>query len=125
MVDLNSRVRQLSAFISVAIKGGVRDRILAAIMVVGMLLLLTIPVVAAFSMRQMLALERDVFWGEMAGAMANWWPEGERNVFVYIHGYNVDFEEAAVQAAQLLYDLKLPGEFAFFSWPLGERQCET
>jgi ABC-type transport system involved in multi-copper enzyme maturation permease subunit len=41
---------------AVAIKSGIRDRVLAAIMVVGLLLLLTTPVVASFSMRQVLAL---------------------------------------------------------------------
>jgi Cu-processing system permease protein len=48
--------RQLAAFVNVAIKGGVRDRVLGAILVVGLLLLLTIPVVALFSMRQVVAL---------------------------------------------------------------------
>jgi len=48
--------RQLVAFIIVALKGGVRDRVLNAILIVGLLLLLTTPVIAAFSMRQVLAL---------------------------------------------------------------------
>ena len=42
---------------------------------------------------------------------------GERNCFVLIHGFNVSFAEAAIRAAQLGYDLKVPGEMAFFSWP--------
>jgi Cu-processing system permease protein len=50
------RIRQLAAFLAVAIKGGIRDRILAAILVVGLVLLLTTPIVAVFSMRQVLAL---------------------------------------------------------------------
>ena len=53
---LQIRKRQLTAFIAVAIKGGVRDRVLTAMVVVGLLLLLTTPVVAVFSMRQVLAL---------------------------------------------------------------------
>ena len=48
--------RQLAAFVTVAIKGGVRDRVLGAILVVGLLLLFTTPVVALFSMRQVVAL---------------------------------------------------------------------
>jgi len=56
MQSLRIRKRQLAAFTAVAIKGGIRDRVLAAIMVVGLLLLLTTPVVAVFSMRQVLAL---------------------------------------------------------------------
>ena len=48
--------RQLTSFVTVAIKGGVRDRVLGAILVVGLLLLFTTPVVALFSMRQVVAL---------------------------------------------------------------------
>ena len=51
-----SRTRQLLAFVAVAIKGGIRDRVLAAMLVVGLLLLLSTPIVALFSMRQVLAL---------------------------------------------------------------------
>jgi prepilin-type N-terminal cleavage/methylation domain-containing protein len=36
---------------------------------------------------------------------------------VFIHGFNVTFEEAAIRAAQIGYDLKAPGPTAFFSWP--------
>ena len=38
-------------------------------------------------------------------------------MFVLIHGFNVSFEEAAIRAAQIGYDLKVPGEMAFYSWP--------
>jgi esterase/lipase superfamily enzyme len=41
----------------------------------------------------------------------------ERIVLIYIHGFNVDFSEAAVRAAQIGFDLKVPGITAFFSWP--------
>ena len=50
------RKKQLIAFMAVALKGGLRNRVLAAIVVVGLLLLLSTPVVAVFSMRQVLAL---------------------------------------------------------------------
>ena len=56
MRSLLQRKQQLAAFMAVAIKGGVRDRVLAAMVVVGLILLLTTPVVALFSMRQVLAL---------------------------------------------------------------------
>ena len=36
---------------------------------------------------------------------------------VFIHGYNVSFENAAIRAAQIGCDLKVPGATAFFSWP--------
>ncbi len=35
----------------------------------------------------------------------------------FIHGYNVTFEEAAIRAAQIGFDLKVTGATAFFSWP--------
>ncbi len=43
--------------------------------------------------------------------------DGDRQSIVYIHGYNVSFEEAALRAAQIGFDLKVPGITAFFSWP--------
>jgi esterase/lipase superfamily enzyme len=36
---------------------------------------------------------------------------------LYIHGYNVSFELAALRAAQLGADLKIDGIMSFFSWP--------
>jgi esterase/lipase superfamily enzyme len=41
----------------------------------------------------------------------------DRNVLVYIHGFNTTFDEAAKRAAQLGFDLKVPGITAFYSWP--------
>ena len=41
----------------------------------------------------------------------------ERHVLCYIHGYNVNFRGAAIRAAQIGFDLKVPGVTAFFSWP--------
>ena len=62
-------------------------------------------------------LPRDVFWTGFANKLQTWWDTGERNAFVFIHGYNVSFNEAAIRAAQISYDLKIPGEMAFYSWP--------
>jgi esterase/lipase superfamily enzyme len=62
-------------------------------------------------------LPRDVFWQGLAGKLTSWWQPGQRNVFVFLHGFNVSFEEAAIRAAQIGYDLKVPGEMAFYSWP--------
>jgi esterase/lipase superfamily enzyme len=36
---------------------------------------------------------------------------------IYIHGYCVSFEEAALRAAQIGSDLNLQGAMAFYSWP--------
>lgn len=44
-------------------------------------------------------------------------PERDRVALVYLHGYNTSFEEAAIRAAQIGVDLKVPGVTAFYSWP--------
>jgi esterase/lipase superfamily enzyme len=43
--------------------------------------------------------------------------EGERTALVFIHGFNVPFEESALRAAQIGVDLQVPGITAFYSWP--------
>jgi len=40
-----------------------------------------------------------------------------REAFVFVHGFNVTFEDAARRTAQLAYDLKFEGPPIFFSWP--------
>jgi len=41
----------------------------------------------------------------------------EKSVFVYIHGFNVDFGDATRRAAQLAYDLGFDGAPVVYSWP--------
>ena len=41
------------------------------------------------------------------------WPEA----LVFVHGYNVSFENAARRTAKLAYDVKFGGLAAFYSWP--------
>lgn len=41
----------------------------------------------------------------------------ENRALVYLHGYNMNFEQGAIRAAQLDADLNLPGITAFYSWP--------
>ena len=40
-----------------------------------------------------------------------------RNLFLFVHGYNVSFADAARRTAQLSYDLSFDGAPMFFSWP--------
>jgi len=40
-----------------------------------------------------------------------------RNAFVFVHGYNVSFKDAARRTAQIHHDLKFDGAPIFFSWP--------
>ncbi|HTP39902.1 MAG TPA: alpha/beta hydrolase [Steroidobacteraceae bacterium] len=40
-----------------------------------------------------------------------------RDVFIFVHGYNNTFEDAARRAAQLAYDLNFDGTPIVYSWP--------
>jgi esterase/lipase superfamily enzyme len=40
-----------------------------------------------------------------------------KNVLIFIHGFNVTFEDAARRTAQMAYDLGFDGAPIFFSWP--------
>ena len=40
-----------------------------------------------------------------------------KNAFIFVHGYNVAFADAARRTAQLSYDLSFDGAPIFFSWP--------
>jgi esterase/lipase superfamily enzyme len=42
---------------------------------------------------------------------------GDHDVLVFIHGFDKSFDDAARRAAQLGFDLKVPGITVFFSWP--------
>ena len=41
------------------------------------------------------------------------------DVLVFVHGFNVKFQEAVFRAAQIAYDLKFQGPVVLFSWPAG------
>jgi esterase/lipase superfamily enzyme len=40
-----------------------------------------------------------------------------KSAFVFVHGYNVTFEDAARRTAQISYDLGFDGAPVFYSWP--------
>ncbi len=45
--------------------------------------------------------------------------EKSDEVLLFVHGFNVKFEEAALRAAQLAYDVKFQGTVVLFTWPAG------
>ena len=62
--------------------------------------------------------ERDAFFSEIHAAMQTARESGETpHALFFLHGFNVTFEDAAIRAAQIGCDLKVPGATAFFSWP--------
>ncbi len=58
------------------------------------------------------------FYRDVSGAVAS---SPTREAFVFIHGYNVSFEDAAVRTAQLAYDFGYKGAPIFYSWPSRSR----
>lgn len=60
----------------------------------------------------------STYWSNVADAMRIALDEDESShAVVFIHGYNVNFDEAARRTAQIGTDLKITGPVAFFSWP--------
>lgn len=53
---------------------------------------------------------KDAFFSELSD-------EGREHAFVFVHGFNVTFEDAALRTAQIAYDLDFAGAPIFFSWP--------
>jgi len=43
--------------------------------------------------------------------------QGSDQAFVFVHGYNVSFADAARRTAQIAYDLNFPGLPILYSWP--------
>ena len=44
-------------------------------------------------------------------------PEDQRDLFLYIHGYNNTFAQSLYRTAQMRYDYDIPGLAVHFSWP--------
>jgi len=57
---------------------------------------------------------REQFFSDINGVLAD--TKGS-NAFVFVHGFNVSFEDAARRTAQMAYDLEFKGVPVFFSWP--------
>ncbi len=56
------------------------------------------------------------FWKAIAGKL-HAFPSHEKRAVVFIHGFNVSFEDAALRTAQIGFDLQIKTPMAFFSWP--------
>jgi esterase/lipase superfamily enzyme len=65
---------------------------------------------------EMLGMQRELFWKGFADQLRAA-DVGKRHAVVFIHGYNVSFESAALRAAQIGCDLSIEGAMAFYSWP--------
>ncbi len=45
--------------------------------------------------------------------------QSNRTPLVFVHGFNVRYQEAVLRAAQIAYDLKYQGQIILFTWPAG------
>jgi esterase/lipase superfamily enzyme len=61
-------------------------------------------------------LPPTTFWAQIKQQL-NSLELADRDAVIFVHGYNVSFEDAAVRAAQIGVDLAVTGAMAFFSWP--------
>lgn len=44
------------------------------------------------------------------------------SILLFVHGFNVKFEEAVLRAAQIAYDLKYQGQVLVYTWPAGSQE---
>lgn len=57
---------------------------------------------------------KDKFFTDVAASVKQ---SSGSNTFLFVHGYNVSFEDAARRTAQITYDLGFDGAPVFYSWP--------
>ncbi len=59
-------------------------------------------------------LSSQEFWQWLDTSVSE---SAKRDAFIFVHGYNVSFEDAALRTAQLAKDLSFEGGPVMFSWP--------
>lgn len=52
-------------------------------------------------------------------AMFEYLKKSERYPLVFVHGFNLRYEDAVLRASQIAYDLKYQGPIVLFTWPAG------
>lgn len=65
-------------------------------------------------LRDVQSFGRTAFCAELGRAVTD---GGRGSLLVFVHGYNVTFDEAARRAAQFAYDIDFHGAVVLFSWP--------
>jgi esterase/lipase superfamily enzyme len=58
--------------------------------------------------------QKDRFFRDLSGSVS---ASPSKEAFVFVHGYNVSFEDAAIRTAQLAYDFGFKGAPILYSWP--------
>ena len=57
---------------------------------------------------------KDKFFSDLSARIRT---SSGRNAFLFVHGYNVTFRDAARRTAQMSHDLQFDGAPVFYSWP--------
>lgn len=65
-------------------------------------------------LRDLVTLEEKLFLERVASSVS---ASSSKEAFIFIHGYNVTFEDAARRTAQIAFDLHFVGAPILFSWP--------
>lgn len=65
-------------------------------------------------LNQVMPTPKEMFFGDLSAFVDSC---EKKQAFVFIHGYNVSFEEAARRTAQMSYDLTFDGAPILYSWP--------
>ena len=53
--------------------------------------------------------------------LINYLKASNRTPLIFVHGFNVSYQNAILRAAQIAYDLKYQGPVILFTWPSGPR----
>lgn len=59
--------------------------------------------------------------GILEDQFLNYLKQSKRIPLVFVHGFNVRYQDAILRAAQIAYDLKYQGPILLFTWPAGAR----
>jgi esterase/lipase superfamily enzyme len=70
-----------------------------------------------FTIREIKGLSRAQLLQAVAAQAAKAGGPGKRLALVFVHGFNVGFDDAAFRTAQMSYDIGFKGAPLFYSWP--------
>jgi len=70
-----------------------------------------------FTIREIKGLTRAQLLQAVAAQAARAGGPGKRLALVFVHGFNVGFDDAAFRTAQMSYDIGFKGAPLFYSWP--------
>jgi esterase/lipase superfamily enzyme len=71
-----------------------------------------------FSVKTISTTPKTMFDSELANEIKG---DPNHDALLFVHGYNVSFDEACRRAAQIAYDIKFQGPVLLYSWPSAHR----